>query len=55
MLKAKDYSEEELERKKEEAERKARRGEIEKYYLSLIDKRAYKIIEIGNISKIILS
>lgn len=41
MLKAKDYSEEELERKKEEAERKARRGEIDpvhEYTFTLISK-----------------
>lgn len=41
MLKAKDYSEEELERKREEAERKARRGEIDpvhEYTFTLISK-----------------
>ena len=41
MLKAKDYCEEELERKKEEAERKARRGEIDpvhEYTFTLISK-----------------
>ena len=44
MLKAKDYSEEELERKKEEAERKARRGEIDpvhEYTFTLISKVAF--------------
>ena len=41
MLKVEDYSKEELERKKEEAERKARRGEIDpvhEYTFTLISK-----------------
>ena len=41
MLRAENYSREELERKKEEAERKARRGEIDpvhEYTFTLISK-----------------
>ena len=53
MLKAKDYSDEELERKREEAERKARRGEIDpvhEYTFTLISKvisnlHSYDLIE----------
>ena len=43
MLKLKDYSEEEIQRKRDEAERKARRGEIDpmqEYTFSMIAKVA---------------